>query len=422
MDNPVPSTSKEVREKMQEAKKSGRKRKASRSSSSSSSTSSSSTDSSSSSGNRKQRSRKRKNKNRKFDKLFDDISKIKQQLSSRAVYTDYHSCANEDYSELDANVSGELFEGESYTGLTPEPIAEPAAQVEFRLAISTKTKEPHVPQAPPEFVEQLNSLQRFNNEDWRNVRYLDVQKHYVHKPGFVNLQPNDEVARYDASSSTGNMEKAFAGITYGLLKQRDALQNEIRDFLTWARQTDTLKYNEINDKLQDIFSKGEYVKTSNDTLQLVCGHRAELIQKRRETILASVKDSFHKAALRKVPPSASNLFEADKFSSILEKAGGTKKVFWDNQKDRTLSATQNDPFRSSNNQTQKPPAKSEGFVRPTSNPFNYKAGPKPQRGSFQGRGTRGSRGRREDTYYRSQRTRSPVSHRDRGGQSKRRKY
>lgn len=419
MDNPVPSTSNAVREKMQEVKKSGRKRKASRSSSSSSSTSSSSTDSSSLSNNRKRRSRRRKNKNRKFDKLFDEISNIKQQLSSRVVYTDHHSCENDNYSEIDANVSGELFEGEPYNELTSEPTAEPAAHVEFRLSMSTKTQEPNVPHAPPGFVEQLNNLQRFNHEDWRNVRYLDVQKHYVHKPGFVNLQPNDEVARYDTSSSNGNTERAFAALTYGLLKQQDALQNEIRDFLTWARQTDTLKYNDINDKLQEIFSKGEYVKTANDTLQLVCGHRAELIQKRRETILAAVRDSFHKTALRKVPPSANHLFEADTFSSILEKAGGTKKVFWDNQKDRT-PATQNDPSRSSKYQTQMPPAKSDGFVRPT--PTTYKSGLKPQRGSFQGRGARGSRGRREDTYYRTQRTRSPVSHRDRGGHTKRRKY
>lgn len=423
MDNPVPSTSKETIQEVQAAKRCNKRRKASRSSSSSTSSSSSSESSSSSNNARKRKSkRKRKNKNRKFDKLFEDISRIKQQLYTQPCHNYCQPYPHNEHEEIDCNISGDLFEGESHAETLSEPTPEAInetmraseTQAEFSLSITTKTKEPHIPQASPEFVDQLIALQRFNHEDWKNVRYLDVQKQYVHKPGFVNLQANDEVARYDTSPSTNNMEKAFAGITYGLLKQRDALQNEIRNFLAWARQTDTLKFNDIQDKLQDIFSKGEFVKVSNDTLQLVCGHRAELIQKRRETILSAVKDSFHKSALRKVPPSANNLFEAEKFSAVLEKAGGTKKVFWETQKDRTYTATQNDPTTKLYSNPRKPPPKSENYTRPTNS--------KPHRGTFQSRGGRGARGRRDDTYNKGQRPRSPVSHRDRGGHSKGRKY
>ncbi|KOB73467.1 Uncharacterized protein OBRU01_10691 [Operophtera brumata] len=46
--------------------------------------------------------------------------------------------------------------------------------------------------------------------------------------------------------------------------------------------------------------------------------------------------------LRKIPPSCSNLFDAEKFTSTLAKMGEPRKVFWPHTKDR-VPATQTGP-------------------------------------------------------------------------------
>lgn len=130
-------------------------------------------------------------------------------------------------------------------------------------------KEPPIPRASSEFLSQLKLLQRFNYDDWSNVRYADVQKLYVHYPGFTNLESNEEVRSYDNSKFTAQMEKAFSGITYALLKQRDILQNEMCQFLTWAQQSDQHTHANNYDKINEILTQGEYPKVTSDIFQLV---------------------------------------------------------------------------------------------------------------------------------------------------------
>ncbi|XP_059052344.1 uncharacterized protein LOC131846944 [Achroia grisella] len=381
MDNPIPSTSKGNEEASNEPPVNGKsrhKRKTQRLSESSDSNTSSEDSSSSSSCSdckgRKSRKTKRrkKNKNRKFDQLFNEISKLKQQVSQSYTANAENIYHNECDNGIDANVSGDLYCDDNYaessgnftgatalsdTAISNEPALTNGSRTEFNILLTTKTKEPHVPQAPPAYVEQLKLLQRFNNEEWVNVRYADVQKQYVHQPGFVNLRANDEITRYDTSRTASNMERAFAGLT------------------------------------------------------------AEIIQQRRETILASVKDPFHKSAFRRIPPSIDNLFEAEKFSAVLEKAGGTKSIFWNNQKDRN-SAPQNDSYSNRDHraiQTQKPPVKQFSSTKNTS----ANRGAKSRRYTFQSRRGTAYRGHQgEIPHNRGQRTRSPVSHRDRSNPRK----
>nr|XP_026495768.1 uncharacterized protein LOC113400427 [Vanessa tameamea] len=47
---------------------------------------------------------------------------------------------------------------------------------------------------------------------------------------------------------------------------------------------------------------------------------------------ASIKDPLHKSTLCSIPPSCQNLFEAEKLSTVLNKAGGVRKVFGNVQK------------------------------------------------------------------------------------------
>lgn len=54
----------------------------------------------------------------------------------------------------------------------------------------------------------------------------------------------------------------------------------------------------MSTRIHDIFIAGYFSKISNNALQLVSGHRSEVIQQRREAILVSVKDLLYKGTLR----------------------------------------------------------------------------------------------------------------------------
>lgn len=415
-----------------------RKRQRSKSSSSDSVSSSSSESSSSSSDNNRRRDKRRKRKktrrsgrgkNRKLNQLIDVVSELQKQLASTSSG---NYCSRPD-EHIDLNISGELFEpdhqSEYHSDINSIPTeSQPIDNMinkepDFNFNVTTKVKEPSVPHASTEMLEQLKNVQHFDQPDWNSIRYADVQRVYLHSPGFVNLEPNEEIKRYDNSKYTTNMEKAFASITCALLKQRESLQADMQNFLIWAQQNVSSSYTDIHAKINETFAKGEYSKVSSDTMQLVCGHRAELIQHRREGILASVKDPFHKIALRKIPPSCSTLFDTEKFSSVLEKAGGVKKVFWPRDKDRNF-APQNDPSTSSQAPTQAP---TQGFSSriPTHQKSNFR---QPQtkfnpnyNSSFRGRGGKPQYGRGGTSHRgKSNRTHSPPSRRDRRDQTKRR--
>ncbi|CAH0405105.1 unnamed protein product [Chilo suppressalis] len=321
-----PSTSKDLTG-MEEASRENterkeRKRKRARSSSSDSS-SSSSTSSSSSLGCRRKKNRKHSRRNRKFDYLINEIHNLKSQLNKSCFESPLTD--NNEYAEscIDSNISGDLFEQTEAS----QPDGSTESNTDFNITLVTKLKEPSVPKASREHLEQLKELQHFDSPEWNNVRYAELQKQYAHSPGFVELDPNDEIKQFDSSKFCINMEKAFAAVTSSLLKQKDVLESEIRKFLMWAYSEKDISYNEIYLKLNEVFTNSDYTKVCSDSLQLVCGHRAELVQHRRETILASVKDAYHKSALRKIPPSCSNLFDSEKFSTAIEKAGGMKNVF-----------------------------------------------------------------------------------------------
>lgn len=404
-----------------------RKRKRS-SSTESSSSSSSSTSSSSSSINRTNRNNRRRRKYKskrkrdssKLNKLLTEVSNLKYELSRRQTSTPREFYQEECSSYVDPNISGDLFEEEANEHPLP-----PSSTVDagtccdntFSLSIGTKLKEPSVPHASSAFLDQLTILQRFGLSDWNSVRYADVQKLYVHEPGFTNLEHNDEIKRYDTSKFTAQMEKAFSGITYALLKQRDVMQNEMRSFLLWAQQSEQLNHANIVEKITEIFTKGEYPKITSDIFQLVCGHRAELVQYRREAIIASVKDPYHKSALRKIPPTCSHLFDSDKFTTVLEKAGGVKSVFWPKNKDRTNSAPQNDPGPSQRPSTSYgPPSKTSQAPKRENKPAFKRNYRDQNHQSFRGKG--GRRGGHNEG-HKGRRANSPSSRRDRREQNKR---
>ncbi|KAH9636093.1 hypothetical protein HF086_008393 [Spodoptera exigua] len=53
---------------------------------------------------------------------------------------------------------------------------------------------------------------------------------------------------------------------------------------------------------------------------------------RRDCVTKQAKDPLMKASLKKIPPTCTNLFNAEKFTAAIEKSGGVRKCFWPLQK------------------------------------------------------------------------------------------
>lgn len=288
--------------------------------------------------------RKAKRHRRRTDdaiaKLAEQVSHIKDFIGSVAFQPAYnnniqeynHDCQ----SDVSADVSGELYVDEVERG---EPSAEAPPEVamseglqgsseNFELSLNTVLKEPSIPKSLPAHVEFLKSIQHFETEDWDNVRYAEVQKQYCSSPGFNYLETNDELKPYDKTNALALIERGFASITQAIIKHNEAAQAGFKTLIDWAGATSDLSPNTLKVKINDVFVKGSFHKTSSDILQLACGHRAEIIQQRRDTLLRAIKDSYVKSSLRKIPPSCESLFKKEIFSSGIEKAGGAAKVFW----------------------------------------------------------------------------------------------
>lgn len=340
------------------AQSSSRKRARSvRSSSSSSSLSSSSdsTDSASSSDRKKKRgrhhkrrggkhSRKSRKDNRQMHKLFREVSALRNQIALSSSVpcggAEPTSVVDNDLL-IDDSVSGILYnDGSDACASEPTQV-----QLPFNFDIETKLKEPAVPKAPDNLLKALQDIQYFNKSEWSEVRYSEVQKSYCHTPGFIDLEANEEIRAYDQLRHLAYADKAYAALTFCALKQRQALSSTLTELLSWAHAEQDLNFNSLQDKITEVFSKGDFHKASSDMLQLICGHRAEVLQMRRDGITNHVRDPLIKATLRKIPPSDRHLFESEAFTASLEKMGGVKKTFVPLTKPTSGSASQAGPSK-----------------------------------------------------------------------------
>lgn len=281
----------------------------------------------------KKAKRRRKNSKSRQDpelrKLIDTVNSIQNFLSHNSLYPP-PSCPNQgphvDDDNVSLNVSGELFsEDVNFDKSTVQSDSE--RHVNFSL--NTVLKEPTIPKSSQEHLAHLKSVQHLDTPEWCDVRYSDVQKSYCSTPGFVELECNEEIKPFDKYPQLCIAEKSYAAITQALLKQKDAAQAGFDSLLTWvSKNPNELNPSSIKNKINEIFVEGSYNKISGDLLQITCGHRADVIEQRRDGILRSVKDRFVRSNLRKIPPTCEYLFNKDIFSSALEKAGGITKVFW----------------------------------------------------------------------------------------------
>lgn len=334
-----------------------RKRTLSSSSSSSSSTSDTScSDSSCSKRKRSRRHRRKKSKrsrksNRMMDKLFKEIGELKNQIT---IAKSSDPVAQESVS-ICSGVSGDLYN--QHDCLDADSLDDVETQnynSDFTFEIETKLKEPSVPKTPDNFLKMLLDIQHFGDASWSEVRYADTQKLYNHSPGFTELDTNDEVKMFDTLRHLAYADKSYAAITYCILKQKEALQESIRTLLSWAKTNDA-NLDLLGTKVEELFLKGDFHKVSSDLLQLVCGHRAESIEMRRENITSQVRDPLVKVSLNRIPPSPTHIFDSEPFTAALEKAGGVRKAFW-NPKGVNFSQTRP-------NQSGRRPSRGQGTRR-----------------------------------------------------------
>ncbi|KPJ02106.1 hypothetical protein RR46_03381 [Papilio xuthus] len=198
--------------------------------------------------------------------------------------------------------------------------------LDFEFNLTTNVKESSISKTSTDHLKLLNSLQHFNSEDWNNVRYSEIQKSYISRPGFIELEVNDEIKQFDKVNSLTGADRSFGAITHAMIMQSDALKTGVSQLLQWVNNSDSIDKETLLMKIKEIFS-GDFQKISLDCLQLLCGRRADVIEQRRESILNLVKDKFLKSSLKKIPPSSDFLFSKDEFTEFLKNNGGVNKIF-----------------------------------------------------------------------------------------------
>lgn len=314
-----------------------RSRSSSSSSSSSSSTSSSSSSAEdkiknkTSSRKRERRRRRRSKTQRRRDrhliaKLHKDVEKLRKTVQGNEYPPTY--CSNDNTSVVSRDIDNDLYNEYYASQASPLPASEnPVIVPELTFDIETKLKDPAVPKTPAKFLRMLDEVQRFGKSTWSDIRYAETQKLYNHSPGFTEMESNEEVKAYDTIRHLAYSDKSYAAITYGILKQKEVLVSSLHSLIAWSRTPDAI-LSDLSDKIDEIFQKGEFQKVSQDLLQMACGHRAETIEMRRDSILKHIRDPLVKATVNKIPPSNTHIFNSEALTLALEKAGGVRKTFW----------------------------------------------------------------------------------------------
>lgn len=201
---------------------------------------------------------------------------------------------------------------------------------------STTVKDPLYARANEVYLKKLIDLQRFKSDDWYAVRFADAQKKYLATPGFVELNVNDSLKRFEAAMLRDDprsylLERSFAGLTNAMLIQKDELQKTLQSLVDWAQESfsgQLLTPNTLFDKIRSLFSKASsYNKVTDDILQIVCGRRADFVTSRRDALLRQIPEQYHRDVLYKIPPNEEALFNDDLVQNYLQKIGGADKLF-----------------------------------------------------------------------------------------------
>ncbi|CAH1982280.1 unnamed protein product [Acanthoscelides obtectus] len=176
-----------------------------------------------------------------------------------------------------------------------------------------------VPRADP-VIDQGMKCQRFGEETWNKIRYVDAQKKKLHaSPVFSTLKVNSSLYNNGHASPMTDMlsksDLAFGTISHGLLKQRRIIHEALKEAGN--------KHPEAADTLKKVFAaNSEYKTISDDLLQFVCGKRAEIIESRRK--LYEPKSSYYRSIVNEIPPSGTHLWDEEQLKDVVKMHGVTK--------------------------------------------------------------------------------------------------
>lgn len=259
-------------------------------------------------------------KSKVLEHLAEQVSQIQYYLASNAYPPPGWYPVDPGYNEMNV-------ENLAPVQQDAPPVEVPAeSALKFNFNLKTNLKEPTILSTSSDHLQLLNSFQYFNSENWTNVRYSEIQKSYNARPGFVELEVNDEIKQFDKVNNLVSSDRFLGAITHGIIMQSDALKTGVFNLLQWVQDNDNFDKDDFLRKIKDIFS-GDFQKISLDCLQLLCGRRADIIEQRREAFLNLVKDKFLRTTLKKIPPSCEFLFSKEQFSDFLKNNGGINKIF-----------------------------------------------------------------------------------------------
>ncbi|CAH0731537.1 unnamed protein product, partial [Brenthis ino] len=174
-------------------------------------------------------------------------------------------------------------------------------------------------------LNQLIKLQHFNTSTWQHIRYKKALADMLAFPGFCNLKINEEICCLNKGKDfLASTEEIMAAITNALLYQRQLLQSGLQEIVNWSHNNPTeLTSNNLFNKISEMFGNSSpSYKLSEQTLQIVCGKRAECIETRSKRLISEISDKSIQAALVNIPPSEEFLFEKTQLMSLVQSLGG----------------------------------------------------------------------------------------------------
>ncbi|CAH0406080.1 unnamed protein product [Chilo suppressalis] len=315
------------------------------SSRSSSSRSTSNFDSQSS--HRSPRRRRRHRRRRHSVSRLKKLEKVVKDLATSVSALHARNRENSELRESDADVLS-LFAPDDLVDNSDQQIDLPCSNLNFKQETTLKSSGAKTSDA---HAEMLLKLQHFDNDDWCQVRFTEAQKRYLSSPGFIELESNDMLKRFERNKSLAATEKTLAALCHGLIIQNEHLQQGFLNLVSWMESH-------------------QQITANLDLLQIVCGCRADIIQQRRDSLLHYVKDKYVKECLWKIPPTLENLFDDKRFSECVTKNGGVDKVFMQstNVPPGSLSSKKALAQRASQGRSRKPFDSSHSRVHVTSGP------------------------------------------------------
>lgn len=178
-------------------------------------------------------------------------------------------------------------------------------------------------------LQQLIELQHFNTANWQHVRYNKALQDMIAQPGFCNLKINEELCCLNKGKDfLAPTELITAALTNAGLQQRELLQSGLQNIIDWAHKNPSeLNPDSLFDRISETFGKSSpSYKLTEQSLQIMCGKRAECIESRRRRLLAEISDRNVQAALSSIPPSEEYLFDKSKLTALIHSLGGPH--FW----------------------------------------------------------------------------------------------